>query len=428
MVQFAFVFYLAVWGGSVILLFGLAKLMFVPLAIAFETRSRIRRRRSHGRHRRSSGEDGQPLVSIIVPAFNEGVVLENCIHSLLGSSYANLEVVIIDDGSTDDTAQVMRAMKMLDRRIQTFSQPNRGKGAALNAGIAHSSGDFLIFVDADGIFLPETVTELLRGFDDPRIGAVCGDDHPLNLNRAQTKLLTLLSHVGTGMVRRALALVHCLPIVSGNIGAFPRAVVEQVGGFNEKTVGEDLELTWRVHKAGYRVSFRPSALVYAESPSTVHALWRQRVRWARGLIQTTRLHRRMVGNLRYGIFGSYLVVNTVTMLVVPPLQLLILALIPLAVATGRPLFDYTVLAVVGWLGLGVSLGLVLFAVALNGAWRDLRFLWTLILWPVYSTLMAGVVVVALWQEWSGAPAPWNKLARSGVVSRRTLRRLAGLPQ
>jgi cellulose synthase/poly-beta-1,6-N-acetylglucosamine synthase-like glycosyltransferase len=250
----------------------------------------------------------------------------------------------------------------------------------------------------------------------------------VNLNRAQTQLLTLLSHVGTGMVRRALALVHCLPIVSGNIGAFPRAVVEQVGGFNEHTVGEDLELTWRVWKAGYRVSFRPSALVYTESPSTARALWRQRVRWARGLIQTTRRHRRMIGNVRYGLFGLYLVINTVTMLILPIVQLLVLALVPFAIAIGRPHFDSRLLSVIGWLGLGVSLGLVLFAVLLNGAWRDLRFLWSLVLWPAYSTMMALTVVAALWQESRGGPAPWNKLARTGVVSHDASPQLSGVAE
>jgi cellulose synthase/poly-beta-1,6-N-acetylglucosamine synthase-like glycosyltransferase len=93
-------------------------------------------------------------------------------------------------------------------------------------------------------------------------------------------------------VRRALALINCLPIVSGNIGAFRRSVIDKTGPFLEGFIGEDLELTWRVHKAGFQVNFAPLAVVLAEVPSTVKDLWKQRVRWARGLLQTIRIHKK----------------------------------------------------------------------------------------------------------------------------------------
>ena len=180
-----------------------------------------------------------------------------------------------------------------------------------------------MFVDADGIFSQNTVKRMLQGFTDQRTGAVCGDDRPVNLNRVQTRMLAFISHVGTGMVRRALTMIRCLPIVSGNIGAFPRRILEEIGPFREDTVGEDLELTWRVHKAGYRVVFAPRALVYAESPSTVRRSAPARP-LARGLLQTMGVHKRMIGNLRHGQFGAYLLFNTITMVVLPVLQILVL--------------------------------------------------------------------------------------------------------
>ena len=97
--------------------------------------------------------------------------------------------------------------------------------------------------------------------------------------------------------------VDCLPIVSGNIGAFPAPSCEGRGLPRVDTVGEDLELTWRVHRAGYQVRFQPLALVRAESPSTVRDLWKQRVRWARGLLQTVRLQPRHHREPAYGVFG-----------------------------------------------------------------------------------------------------------------------------
>jgi len=339
----------SVWlvAGLILLLLGATKLLYVPLAVAFEVRAGLRRREV-------GLADDALSVSVIVPAYDEAVVLENCLSSILTSDHHDLEVIVVDDGSTDDTLLIARRFAEADDRVVVVTQPNAGKGAALNAGIARSRGDILLFVDADGIFQPDTVTEMLRGFDHPRVGAVCGDDRPVNLDRPQTRLLALISHVGTGLVRRALHMIRALPIVSGNIGAFRREIIESVGGFDETTVGEDLELTWRARRAGFHIAFRPTALVYAESPSTFRALWRQRVRWARGYLQTVRTHWRMIGNLRYGVFGAHLALNAVAMILVPVVQLLVLVTLPVAIMLGASPVDLEPIAILGWLGLGVA--------------------------------------------------------------------------
>ena len=157
-----------------------------------------------------------------------------------------------------------------------ITKPNGGKASALNEGYQRSKGEILFFVDADGIFTPGTIDEMLKAFTSSKVGAVCGNDAPVNLDRLQTRLMCLQTHVGTGFVRRALAELNCLPIVSGNLGAFRRSVLEQVGivqanpfvavltqaweinrggPFRDGFIGEDLELTWRVHRAGYQVKF-----------------------------------------------------------------------------------------------------------------------------------------------------------------------------
>ena len=395
--------------GAVLFVFGAVKLIFVPMALVFEVRDHQRRRlRLH---------TDSLLVSVVVPAYNEGRTLTACVRSILASDHSNVEVVVVDDGSTDDTSVIMAGLAAEDPRLTAIGQDNAGKGAALNAGISASRGSVLMFVDADGIFTPSTVCEMLRALEDPRVGAVCGDDRAVNLDRTLTRTLAVLSHIGTGLVRRALSLARCLPIVSGNIGAFPRHVIDRVGGFNETTVGEDLELTWRVAKAGYRVTFAPRALVYAEVPSRLPDLWRQRVRWCRGLLQTMRLHADAIGNPRYGAFGGYLVINTLTMLVMPILQLVALLLLPFAFMAQTSPVSPDVLSVLGWLGLLVALLLVIYAIGLNGEWRDLRLLWTLLGWPLYSIMMSAVVVVALTREARRQPAPWNKMQRTGVVTR-----------
>jgi biofilm PGA synthesis N-glycosyltransferase PgaC len=325
-------------------------------------------------------------------------------------------VIVIDDGSTDNTAELVEVLAAGDPRITVLTQENAGKGAALNLGIRNATGDVLMFVDADGIFSRDTVDRMLQGFEDARTGAVCGDDRPVNLNRVQTRMLAFISHVGTGMVRRALTVIGCLPIVSGNIGAFPRKILEDIGPFREDTVGEDLELTWRVHKAGYRVVFAPRALVYAESPSTIGALWRQRVRWARGLLQTMGVHRGMIGNLRHGAFGAYLLFNTVTMVILPVGQILVLLTLAFLLVLGRSPLGGDTWAVLGWLGLLVTVVLSVFALAMNRAWKDLRHLWALPLVPFYSVFTSLTMVAALLQELRRKEARWNKLTRTGVVS------------
>ncbi len=181
----------------------------------------------------------------------------------------------------------------------------------------------------------------------------------------------------------------------------------------EDTVGEDLELTWRVHFAGYDVEFAPHAKVLAEVPSSVRGLWKQRVRWQRGLIQTARLHRRRVWRTPRRPIGAYLPWNLFSMLVVPVLQLVALPLAVAAMAVGAlPVGGPVEVAL--WLGLGLALGVTLLSIALDRSWRDLRLLWALPLWVPLSVMMSAVTLTALWHEARGTQAAWNKLERTGV--------------
>ncbi len=429
--------------STVILVVSTVKLIYVPLAIWFELRrgtlwggSRALRAgpRAGPRHARgtraqryfqSRTGDDDLTVSVIVPAYNEAVVLRGCIESILRTEHSLLEIIIVNDGSTDETPDVMAELATAYDMVHILSQRNAGKGAALNRGIAQARGDVLVFVDADGVFSPTTIPWLLTGLHDPRVGAVCGDDRPVNLDRLQTRLLSVISHVGTGLARRALSVLHCLPIVSGNIGAFRADLVREVGGFRTDTVGEDLELTWRIYEAGYRVAFEPRAIVLAESPSTLRALWRQRVRWSRGLLQTVRHHWKLIGNPVHGAFGIFLAFNAVTMIVVPVLQVLTLLFLAVLVPRGLVTINGDLVQLAAWLGLIVAVVLVVLGIALNAAWHDLGNLWTVPLWPVYSVFMGFTMVTALILEAQGTQASWNKLQRTGVVTKGALRGVLG---
>lgn len=383
-------------------LIGLVSLTYYPLSLWYETRAK----------KAPVFQQGLPLVTVIVPAYNEGKVVANCVDSILRDGYPRKEIILVDDGSKDDTLAVMRRYAHLSQ-VTVIAKANGGKASALNAGIQVAAGEILFFVDADGIFMPTTITEMLKGFDDPRVGAVCGNDEPVNVDHPQTHLAALLTHVGTGFVRRALAIMNCLPIVSGNLGAFRRSVLDQIGGFRHGFIGEDLELTWRVHKAGYRVNFQPQARVYAEVPSTLHGLWKQRVRWARGLIQTAMLHRDMFFNPRYGRFGWYLPLNVVSMVVVPILQLAAMGLLGLLALLGATEWLNLVLV----MSFGVAFATAAYAIALDQAWGDLKYLYAIPFWFPYSLMMNCVTLWALYLELEGREAQWNKLERTGSVTR-----------
>jgi len=416
--------------GLLILLMGSFTLLYFPLALI----ATFQRRRA------PVFKTPNPLVSVIVPAYNEEKVIGNCAESILASNYKNIEVILVDDGSKDGTYDVMKQYHD-PPNVLALTKPNGGKASALNLGYRYSRGEILLFVDADGIFTPTTIQEMLALFTSEKVGAVCGNDAPVNLDRPLTQLMCLQTHVGTGFVRRALAQINCLPIVSGNNGAFRRSVLDitdPAGGasfrreleqlwegkgqppFRTGFIGEDLELTWRVHRAGYQVRFAPQAVVLAEVPSTIKSLWKQRVRWARGLLQTVRLHRDMFFNLKYGSLGLYLPINFFNMVIIPILQLLILTLLILLAVTGYSPIAPNLVAIILWLGLLGVFFVTIFSIALDKAWKDLRYLYVIPLWVPYSVMMNLVTVWAIILELRGAEAQWNKFERTGVISRQSM--------
>jgi biofilm PGA synthesis N-glycosyltransferase PgaC len=416
--------------GLLIIIIGSLTLIYFPLALIA----------SYRKHPAPVFNSRRPLVSIIVPAYNEEKVIANCVESILASDYRNIEVVLVDDGSTDNTYMVMQRYQHLPRVI-ALTKPNGGKASALNHGYNHSHGEILMFVDADGIFTRSTINEMLAVFTSEKVGAVCGNDAPVNLDRLQTRLMCLQTHVGTGFVRRALAQINCLLIVSGNIGAFRRSVLEKTnpsdgiplhqgiahawegrsnGPFRSGFIGEDLELTWRVHRAGYQVKFAPQAIVLAEVPSTIKNLWKQRVRWARGLLQTVSLHRDMFFNMNYGQLGLYLPINFFNLVIIPILQVLILILLILLIVTGYNPITTGLLGIIIWFGLFGVLFVTIFSIALDRAWKDLKYMYVLPLWVPYSVMMSLVTLWAIILELRGAEAQWNKQERTGVISRRSM--------
>jgi cellulose synthase/poly-beta-1,6-N-acetylglucosamine synthase-like glycosyltransferase/peptidoglycan/xylan/chitin deacetylase (PgdA/CDA1 family) len=250
------------------------------------TRLHVRRERRRAR---------EPLrhlgpVSVIVPAYNEAANIAATVESLVASDYPHVEVIVVDDGSTDGTADIVAGLRLPG--VYVIRQDNAGKPAALNNGIRHARGDLLVLVDGDTVFEPDAIGRLVQPLRDPEVGAVSGNTKVANRKGLLGRWQHLEYVIGFNLDRRMFDVGRCMPTVPGAIGAFRRAAVTDVGGVSEQTLAEDTDFTMAVIRAGWRVVYVADAVAWTEAPSSVRQLWRQRYRWCYGTMQAMWKHRR----------------------------------------------------------------------------------------------------------------------------------------
>jgi cellulose synthase/poly-beta-1,6-N-acetylglucosamine synthase-like glycosyltransferase len=253
--------------------------------VAARVHARQARRRRERRRLRYLGP-----VTVVVPAYNEAANIAATVQSLVASDYPSVEVVVVDDGSTDGTAEIVRSLGLPNVRV--VRQPNAGKPAALNTGIARSLGDFIVLVDGDTVFAPDAVGRLVQAFADPDVGAISGNTKVANRRGLLGRWQHVEYVVGFNLDRRLFDLGECMPTVPGAIGAFRRQVLDQVGGVPATTLAEDTDLTMAVLRAGWRVVYEETAIAWTEAPSSLRQLWRQRYRWCYGTMQAIWKHRK----------------------------------------------------------------------------------------------------------------------------------------
>lgn len=228
-----------------------------------------------------------PPVSVLIPAFNEGPVIQDAIRSILRLDYPRLEVLIIDDGSTDDTAAKAAALEGRHGKaiVRVISKANAGKAAALNTGIALARYPFVCCIDGDSTLAPGSLRAAMRHFRDRRVAAVAGNVKVENRRNLWSRLQALEYIEGLNMPRRAQGFLRAVNIIPGPIGVFRRDVLRQIGGYDTDTFAEDADLTLKILTHGYRIEYAPDAIAYTEAPETLMGLLRQRYRWTRGILQ-----------------------------------------------------------------------------------------------------------------------------------------------
>ena len=246
-------------------------------------------------------EGGWPGVTVLIPAFNEASVIERAISAARATDYPNLEVLVLDDGSSDGTAEKASYAAGSDSRLRVIPDPiNVGKADRLNFGIREASHDLVVVIDADSTLHPEAIRRLvLRITRSPRIAAVAGAPQIANRGTILAALQVLEFASIVGLIRRTQALGGRVGVVAGVIGIFRRPAVLEVGGYDGRMATEDIELTYRLLLAGWETDFEPNAMVGMEVPTTVRALWMQRTRWSRGQGEVLHVHWRDILRVRH---------------------------------------------------------------------------------------------------------------------------------
>ncbi|MGC1211787.1 MAG: glycosyltransferase [Micromonospora sp.] len=347
-------------------------------------------------------------VSVIVPAYNEQAGIVATVRSLVANDHREIEVIVVDDGSTDGTADLVDALGLDGVRV--IRKPNGGKASALNTGIRYASHDIIVMVDADTVFEPDAIRRLVEPFTDPRVGAVAGNVKAANRRGLLGQWQHIEYVIGFNLDRRFYEMLRCMPTVPGAIGAFRRQALVGAGGMSDDTLAEDTDITMALLRDGWRVVYQDRALAWTEAPATVADLWKQRYRWSYGTMQAMWKHRHAVRDRgasgRFGRFGLPMLAffGVLLPLLGPVLDLMALY--------GLLFLDSTKTAL-AWLAmLGVQAITAAVAFRLDG--ERMRPLLTLPLQQfAYRQLMYLVLARSMVTALTGTRLGWRKLKRAG---------------
>jgi cellulose synthase/poly-beta-1,6-N-acetylglucosamine synthase-like glycosyltransferase len=374
------------------------------------------------------------FVSVLIPAYNEARVIENSVRRVLASVGVALEIIVIDDGSKDDTSAIVARTFADDKRVRLITQANAGKASAVNNGIAASKGDIIIALDADTQFEPETIARLVRWFVRPEIGAVAGNAKVGNRFNWVTKWQAVEYVTSQNLERSALAMFGAMMVVPGAVGAWRRSALAEVGNYPHNTLAEDQDLTIAIQRKGWKVAYDQDAVAWTEAPESFGALMKQRFRWAFGTLQCLWKHRGIYrtgqpkGLAWIGLPQAWLF--QIVFSVISPL--IDFALVVNIIATIVQVSQHGWAQTSGDLWRMLAYWLTFLAIdALCGGiayWlepREKRYpvFWLLSQRFVYRQIMYYVVLKALMSAGRGLAVGWGKLERSGRLDATTSRRV-----
>ena len=368
-----------------------------------------------------------PTVAVVVPAYNEEKVILQTITSLLACDLSSqFEIIVVDDGSSDTTYYAAKTAFADHPRVRVLTQPNGGKPAALNLGIAQTQAEIVVAMDADTVFARDTIAKLIRHFADPRIGAVAGNAKVGNRINLLTRWQALEYVTCQNLDRRAFSVLNCITVVPGAVGAWRRELIARAGGFDQSTLAEDADLTMAIRKLGYAIVYDDEAVALTEAPDTVRGFIRQRYRWMFGTMQAAWKHIDTLFRPRYGALGfvalpNLLIFQVLFPLISPVMDLLLVCTLGITAINYRQhpvdfspdalwsvLFYYSLFVAVDYLT-----AILAFTMERHENWSLLIFLF----WQrfFYRQLMYYVAIKSTLNSLRGRLVGWGKLDRKATV-------------
>ena len=412
------------WGGQILFtLFIIGILLSIGRMILMALLASIQKRKEQNASSSllpflSGDKENFPLVSIIVPAYNEEINSIRTINSLLSQNYPKLEIIFVDDGSRDNTFDTVNEHFKENSKVHVFSKINGGKASALNFGIENSNGDFVVCIDADTQLKSDAVLLLMQKFDSENVAAVAGNVKVGN----EVNMITIWQSIeyitSQNFDRRAFDLLNCITVVPGAIGAFKKEAIISAGGFTTDTLAEDCDLTMRLLRKDYIVRNCTAAISYTEAPETFKQFLKQRFRWSFGVMQCFWKHRDTIFNSKYKNFGMIAMPNIliyqIILPILAPLADLILVFSLLAASFGivvasipHIILYYFIFTLVDIAGAALA-----FAYEKESA---VKLIWMLPQRLVYRQLMYYILLKSFNKAIKGEMQAWGALKRTGTV-------------
>lgn len=384
-----------------------------------------------------AAEDGDlPSVTVVVPAYNEEAVIVATVHSLLACSYPSpVQIVVVDDGSTDGTYAVAAHAFGSHPQVSVLTKRNGGKCTALNLGFARACTDIVVCIDADTQLDPEALRLLCRHFQDPRVGAVAGQPKVGNRRNFLTRVQALEYVVLNSVERQAMEGCNAITCIAGALGAYRKALIARLGGYASDTLAEDTDMTLRILRSGARVVYEDQAIAWTESPETLRDFMKQRFRWMFGTAQVAFKNRASLLAMKQGSFGMVAMPNLLLLQVGAGCLLLpIVDTVPAAAVLWLFVGDW-----MGWLfphlrellvaldhqllwyglfGLMTLAAIGMSAVALHlDRFERLRSLiWLLPMQLCLRVLLGVTAYRCIGRMLTGKPLAWGRLQRTGHIA------------
>ncbi|MED4460705.1 glycosyltransferase [Metabacillus fastidiosus] len=356
-----------------------------------------------------------PFVSVVIAAYNEEKVICKTVDSILSSDYPAFEILIVDDGSKDDTAAVVQAAYENHPLIRLIKKNNGGKSSAVNLGFKEAKGEIVVALDADTLIAENAISLLVNHFTNENVAAVSGNVKVGN----KGNLLTNWQHIeyvtGFNLERRAFAALNCITVVPGAIGAWRKTEVEEAGYFKEDTLAEDTDITLTLLRNGKKIEFEEKAYAFTEVPEDIKSLAKQRYRWVYGTLQCLWKHREALFNKNNNSLGYVALPNMwlfqyVYQTVSPIADILFI------MALFNPHPEKAVIGFILFYLLDFFTSLYAFRLEKESP----KPLGSLFLQRIlYKQLMTYVVIKSIFSAIKGVAVGWNKLKRKGNVTQET---------